>query len=592
MAKKTKDSNLSIEKRLEQALIPNWDEPYKLPDNWCWTKIGIVTNIYRGVSYKKHEGHSEKGKDDCLVMRGGNIQEGKIDVNADNIYVSKELISDEQYVKKHDVVIVSSTGSTKVIGRAGISFADYDDVAFGAFLTLVRPVETLYKPYVSYYFQGDMYRNRMRQLASGVNINNIRNEYITDTPFPMPPLEEQKRIVSHIELLFAKLDEAKEKAQEVVDGFETRKAAILHKAFSGELCTIDSSSNLDEILSDIFSYRENLIKSKIIQRAKLQAMEDKDIISSFPSRWKQLKLGEISFITKLAGFEYTKYIKLEESGDIPVVRAQNVKKGYLDTTNLLYIDRQTSENLIRSALDKPSLLITFIGAGIGDVCVFDKPQRFHLAPNVAKVEPYCDENGAINIKFLLYYLLSPSGQKEIFKSMKAVAQPSLSMETIRDIVIPFTTKEEQDEIVRIVDNLISKEQQAKEAAEAVIDQIDTMKKAILARAFRGELGTNDPSEESALELLKSVLMGNTNQQEPQKSSKKSISIPNHIETALLTKLEKKIVSLFYTTERKVVSVDEIMSVSSKKIDIIDTLTKLEQRGILIRLNNSCYRIKE
>ena len=207
----------------------------------------------------------------------------------------------------------------------------------------------------------------------------------------------------------------------------------------------------------------------------------------------------------MAGFEYTKYIKLKESGDIPVVRAQNVRKGYLDTTNLLYIDRQTSENLSRSALDKSSILITFIGAGIGDVCVFDKPQRFHLAPNVAKVEPYCDENGTINIKFLLYYLLSPSGQKEIFKSMKAVAQPSLSMETIRDIVIPFTTKEEQDEIVRIVDNLISKEQQAKEAAEAVIEQIDTMKKAILARAFRGELGTNDPSEESALELLKKIL---------------------------------------------------------------------------------------
>ena len=68
-----------------------------------------------------------------------------------------------------------------------------------------------------------------------------------------------------------------------------------------------------------------------------------------------------------------------------------------------------------------------------------------------------------------------------------------------------------------------------------------MKKAILARAFRGELGTNDPTEESAVELLKSVLMGNTNQQEPQKSSKKSMSIPNHIEAALLTKLEKKII---------------------------------------------------
>ena len=64
---------------------------------------------------------------------------------------------------------------------------------------------------------------------------------------------------------------------------------------------------------------------------------------------------------------------------------------------------------------------------------------------------------------------------------------------------------EQKEIIRILDCLLEKEQQAKEAAESVLDQIDTMKKAILARAFRGELGTNDPTEESAVELLKGVL---------------------------------------------------------------------------------------
>ena len=63
---------------------------------------------------------------------------------------------------------------------------------------------------------------------------------------------------------------------------------------------------------------------------------------------------------------------------------------------------------------------------------------------------------------------------------------------------------EQIEIVRILDDLLAKEQQAKEAAEGVLEQIDLIKKAILARAFRGELGTNNPSEESAVELLKQI----------------------------------------------------------------------------------------
>ena len=580
MAKKTKNSNLSIEERLEQSLIPNWDEPYKLPENWCWTTIKQVAEIVTGGTPSKK--NPEYYGESFPFFKPADLDAGR------SVRVASEYLSE----KGKAVARIIPAKSTAVCCIGSIGKSGYLEVDGTTNQQINSAIPKINPLYLYYYVNTDFFTNQLWQKSSATTISIVNKSKMEECTFPLCPTDEQQRIVDRIETLFAKLDEAKEKAQEVVDGFETRKAAILHKAFSGEFCTIDSSSNLDELLSDIFSYRENLIKSKVIQRAKLKAMEDKDIISSFPSSWKQLKLGEISFVTKLAGFEYTKYIKLEESGDIPVVRAQNVRKGYLDTNNLLYIDRQTSENLSRSALDKASILITFIGAGIGDVCVFDKPQRFHLAPNVAKVEPFCDENGAINIKFLLYYLLSPSGQKEIFKSMKAVAQPSLSMETIRDIVIPFASREEQDEIVRVVENLIIKEQNAKETAEAVIEQIETMKKAILARAFRGELGTNDPSEESALELLKSVLMGNTNQQEPQKSSKKSISIPNHIETALLTKLEKKIVSLFYTTERKVVSVDEIMSVSSKKIDIIDTLTKLEQRGILIRLNNSCYRIKE
>ena len=75
------------------------------------------------------------------------------------------------------------------------------------------------------------------------------------------------------------------------------------------------------------------------------------------------------------------------------------------------------------------------------------------------------------------------------------------------LFIPVPTIAEQNEIVRILDSLFAKEQQAKEAAEAVLEKIDLLKKSILARAFRGELGTNDPTEESALELLKEILKG-------------------------------------------------------------------------------------
>ena len=588
MAKKTRDSNLSIEERLEQALIPNWDEPYKLPPNWCWVKLSSVSIFERGITFPASAKESLRTTTNIPCLRTANVQESlKLD---DLLYVDRSYVKDNsnKLVREKDI-IMSTANSRELVGKTSFVHSLTEEMTFGGFIMAIR--SKIDPKYLFYFLRLQFLNGKfMGNSTQTTNIANINSATLGETETPIPPLEEQKRIVIHIESLFAKLDEAKEKAQEVVDGFETRKAAILHKAFSGEFCTIDNSSNLDELLSDIFSYRENLIKSKVIQRAKLKAMEDKDIISSFPSSWKQLKLGEISFVTKLAGFEYTKYTKLEESGDIPVVRAQNVRKGYLDTTNLLYIDRQTSENLSRSALDKPSILITFIGAGIGDVCVFDKPQRFHLAPNVAKVEPYCDENGAINIKFLLYYLLSPSGQKEIFKSMKAVAQPSLSMETIRDIVIPFASREEQDEIVRVVENLIIKEQNAKETAEAVIEQIDTMKKAILARAFRGELGTNDPDEESAVELLKQVLTEDAVVQVPAKEPTKRISIPYDIKKLLSNICEEEIIRLLLKSAPQHVSIQEIMSLSSKKFELMDALRSLEKKQIITKNESGEYTL--
>ena len=137
---KKKEAALSPEERLQAALVPENEQPYKVPENWCWTRIGELSTLYRGVSYKKQDARTQKNNQDYLILRGGNILEGTIDVETnDNVYVHQNLVQNEQLVQKYDIIIVSSTGSSKVIGRAGISHKDYTDVAFGAFLTLVRP---------------------------------------------------------------------------------------------------------------------------------------------------------------------------------------------------------------------------------------------------------------------------------------------------------------------------------------------------------------------------------------------------------------------------------------------------------------------
>lgn len=463
MAKKTKAADLSIEEKLEQALIVPGYEPYKIPDNWCWTTVGTVTNIYRGVSYKKNEGHSEKHMNDCLVLRGGNIQEGSIDTETDNVFVNRDLVSGTQIIRKYDVIIVSSTGSKKVIGRAGISFSDYSDVAFGAFLTLVRANDYIYKPFIAYYLQSDIYRNRIRTLASGVNINNIRNEYITETPLSLPPLPEQQRIVERIESLFSKLDEAKEKAQEVIDSFEIRKAAILHKAFSGELTAKWREENGVGI--------ESWERKRISECCKLGS-------GGTPSRKKP-----------------NYYI-----GDIPWI-----KTGEINWNTVNY----SEESITQEAIDNSSakvyapgaVLVAMYGMGItrGKAAILGIEAATNQAVCVLQPKEYLFN------RYLYFFFMC--NYWDIREQAVGGNQLNLSATIIGKLNIDIPNLEEQYVITELLDSIIEKEYQTKQIAESVIDQIDAMKKAILARAFRGELGTNDPEEESAVELLKQILSG-------------------------------------------------------------------------------------
>ena len=465
---KKKESALTQEEKLAQALVLESEQPYTVPKNWCWTKAGNMVTLYRGVSYKKNDAHTEKGENDCLIMRGGNISEGGIDTEADNVYVNKDLVTQEQLVKKHDIIIVSSTGSTKVIGRAGISLMDYDDVAFGAFLTLLRPVDYVSKSFVDYYFQSDLYRERIRSLASGVNINNIRTEYITESPVPLPPLAEQQRIVDRIEYLFAKLDEAREKAQSVLDSFETRKAAILHKAFTGELTA---------------KWRE--------------------IHSLGMDSWK---IDDVSNRFDVVGGIQKKPSRVPKDNPVPYLAVANVFRNRIDLSEIRYFEVFEGE-LEKLKLEKKDILVVEgngSGNEIGRCAMWNGELPVCIHQNhIIRLRA---TNSDTLPEYVLYFLNSDAGKRIMRERAKTTAGLfNLSTGKIKTIPIPFAPIQEQLEITRILDSLLAKEHQANEAAESVLGQIDLLKKSILARAFRGELGTNDPTDEPAIELLKRIL---------------------------------------------------------------------------------------
>ena len=120
----------------------------------------------------------------------------------------------------------------------------------------------------------------------------------------------------------------------------------------------------------------------------------------------------------------------------------------------------------------------------------------------------------------------------------------------------------------------------------MLEQIDLIKKSVLARAFRGELGTNDPSEESAVELLKKVLAV-----EPSpKSRAKAISIPREVEKQLKSELERKIIKLYYYLDSQSLPINTLIEVSSQKFEVLESIRNLEQRNIIKKLPNGNYKL--
>ena len=263
------------------------------------------------------------------------------------------------------------------------------------------------------------------------------------------------------------------------------------------------------LLERIKAEKERLIKEGKIKRSKKSAKTSdtphyENVPFEVPSSWVWTNIEELFFVTKLAGFEYTDCLTkdtISSNNEVPIVRAQNVRMGYFVENTNEAISEALSQQLERSALTKKCLLMTFIGAGIGDTCIFPALKRCHLAPNVAKIEPYSNK---IDLKYALYYLMSDLGQLGVRGISKSTAQPSLSMATIRSLEIALPPLAEQHRIVAEIEKLfelIDQIEQGKADLQTIIKQT---KSKILDLAIHGKLVPQDPNDEPAIELLKRI----------------------------------------------------------------------------------------
>lgn len=350
-----------------------------------------------------------------------------------------------------------------------------------------------------YYIISHTFLSQRDELTTGSTQEALTDTKAKDLFFPLPPINEQKRIVARLDQIIPRINALLTRLDKIPSTIKRFRQSVLTAAVTGKLTESWRKKHLDienakVLLERIIKKRMEIynIECEIAKKKNEKKPQKRFCMSNpekfktknedLPSTWETTKIGFLSWVTKLAGFEYTKYIKFFETGEIPVIRAQNVQMGKFVEDNILFIDKKTSDFLERSRLYGGEILMVFIGAGTGNVCLCPSDKRWHLAPNVAKI--VVDE--ILNL-YLLYFLQSPLGNASTLSFIKATAQPSLSMETIRQITINLPPLEEQIEIVRQVEKLFTITDKLEAHYQQAKVRVDKLSQSVLSKAFRGEL---------------------------------------------------------------------------------------------------------
>lgn len=438
MAKK--QETLTPEERLQAALVPESEQPYQVPGNWCWTRIGDILRLQAGKNISASKISKSRSQEASFPCFGGNGVRGYV----------------ERY--NHD-------GEFPIIGRQGALCGNVN-WASGKFYATEHAVVVECSSNISkrwaYHI---LFSMNLNQYATATAQPGLSVAVINQVPIALPPVPEQQRIVDRIESLFAKLDEARQKAQDALDSFETRKAAILHKAFTGEL----TAQWRKEHGVGMESW-ENLRFENLIEGGPQNGLYKPQ--TAYGTGTKILRI-DCFYEGVVLPWERLKRLELSKN---------EIEQYHLNINDIVINRVNSMAYLGKSALIRE----------LPEECVFES-NMMRITLHTRMVIP----------EYAIKYLNSVIGVQELRKNAKqAVNQASINQQDVKNVAIKLPKLDEQAEIVRLLDDLLTKEQQAKEAAEGVLEQIDLIKKAILARAFRGELGTNDPSEESAVELLK------------------------------------------------------------------------------------------
>ncbi|MCI7330416.1 MAG: restriction endonuclease subunit S [Selenomonadaceae bacterium] len=397
--------------QLAKAQVPPEEQPYALPKGWKWVRLGGIAELSKEKCDTFQVDDKYVGLEH-MEKNGGAIDFG----SAEGILSTKSVfhVGDvlygklRPYLNKHGIADFDGVCSTDVLVFKTSTFAD--------------------KRWLNWSFDRLDFIRYAVENSKGVNLPRVSAKEVLQARVPLPPLEEQQRIVQRIESLFAKLDAAEVRLNAVAATFAPRKAVLLRSAIHGKLTT------LQDMCKSIFDG------------------------------------------------DHMPPPKVEEG--VPFLVIANVHTGKLDFSQTRYVPQSYYDKLSTTRKpEKGDVLYTLVGS-YGIPVLVDTDQAFCFQRHMGLLKP---DHSKVETKYLWYALQLQNVFQQATAIAKGTAQLTVPIKGFRQLHIPLPPLPEQRAIVAQLDHLLSREHQAAVAVTRARTELRRLRAAILARAFRGEL---------------------------------------------------------------------------------------------------------
>ena len=489
---KNKKVEISLEEKLEKALVPIDEQPYKLPDSWVWTKYDVLFSDISKNDKKIEEKYYLENGEIAIVSQG-----------KDEIAGYSNILDIKPYKEELPLIIFGDH-------TLNVKYIDFP-FFIGADGVKVLKTTNIIIPKLLFYLLNNL------KTFSLINTGYRRHYPILKKLFfPLPPLNEQKRIVEKLDFLFDKIKKAKEIIEEIKIDIENRKISILDRAYKGILSSKwrneNKTSDVKELLKTINDEKIKKWEEECLQAEKEGKKKPKkptiteieDMIVpvdeqpyKLPDNWVWVRLGDI-----IDNIKYGYTASSQENGEVKLLRITDIQNDEVNWNTVPYC-KISEEEFETYQLKVRDILIARTGGTIGKTFLIREiPKNLKSVYASYLIKFYPNKN--ISEMYLKNYFSTDLYWKLLKMKSRGTGQPNVNSPSLQALLVPLPPLEEQQEVVRILDEVLENENKVKELLE-LEERIDVLEKSILNKAFKGELGTQNSSDEPAIKLLKEIL---------------------------------------------------------------------------------------